>query len=87
MSVLSSFSYGGEGWDVIGDFLLPPVIPKIDPLVILPLSHLDFRFYALVPYAAYLLIAEDLPLLSSDAVWDVLQQSKDYGLTFFPGTV
>lgn len=38
----------------------------------------DFLSFMLVPYAAFLLISEDMPSLSPAAAWNVWAQSKAY---------
>lgn len=43
----------------------------------------DFIWYVLVPHTAHLLVQEDHPELDANGVWDLMDESRAYGLAHF----
>lgn len=81
----SKHSYGLKGARVIAAALQPVRgFTESHQAAISPLQPVDFFFYIMIPYTAYLLIAEDHPQCTEEEVWSLLEASKTYGWAAFP---
>ncbi|KIO19002.1 hypothetical protein M407DRAFT_31361 [Tulasnella calospora MUT 4182] len=75
--------YGPKGYGIILNFLTLNLF-QLSSTPSSVLQKTDFLAFMLTPYAAFLLISEDMQSTSVAEAWNTWEDSKDYGLASFP---